>query len=208
MDDNHTFQDCEENNMGSIIMGVMYAATIEAMEVMWEQSHPIPRQPKHTLSLSGLDWVHHVLAGHVERPMDMFRMTSEQFFKLRDMLLDRKIMKRSQNMHPDKMLAIFLYGAGHGARNREMQERFQRSARTISKWYIQVSQWIKELQYDHIVLPDDSIPIPSKIRNNREKYPYFKVRHTPTPPSFSLINHVSSIMKTSACLAVECYWGN
>lgn len=72
------------------------------------------------------------------------------------------------------MLAIFLYGIGHGASNREMQERFQHSAETISRHYKFMLNAILMLQSEYIVLPDSSAPVPENIRNNPGSWPYFR----------------------------------
>jgi hypothetical protein len=165
----------DSDELGEQIVEVMLEETMHYVANAMKQSTCVPHVRKHTEDLKSLVWVNRVLEGHHERSMDMFRMESSQFIKLRDMLMDMKYLQPTKEMHPNEALAIFLYGAGQGATNHNMQGRFERSSRIISNYYKEVARAVKKLQFEFIAIPNDSTHVPNKIRRNRDLYPYFKV---------------------------------
>jgi hypothetical protein len=68
---------------------------------------------------------------------------------------------------------MFLHVVGHNQRFIVMHNTFRRSIETISRYFNQVYA-IGELRQEMIKPPSDETP--SKIRNNKRWYPYFKVR--------------------------------
>lgn len=61
-------------------------------------------------------------------------MTCLVFKKLSKELLDNHGLTDSKYVTADEQLAIFLYFAHHGASSRVLQEHFQQSGETISKY--------------------------------------------------------------------------
>lgn len=95
------------------------------------------KTPQHTSALTGLAWVKELLAGHPTRFYNMLGMHKPVFVRLISELSEFGGLKSTRHVMKVEALAIFLRMARIGASNREMQERFQRSADTISKFVFQ-----------------------------------------------------------------------
>ncbi len=92
--------------------------------------------PCRTLSLTGEQWVQDVLNGHPRRCQEQFRMSASVFLSLEKWIETHTEIRNSRHhagISVRQKLAIFLWIAGHGASNRDAQERFQHSGQTISK---------------------------------------------------------------------------
>jgi hypothetical protein len=73
-------------------------------------------------------------------------------------------------------VGIFLYTIALGASNREVQERFQHSGETISRYFNEVLRSVCSLATD-LIQPADCgfINTPREIVNNPRYMPHFKV---------------------------------
>ncbi|GLB38366.1 putative nuclease activity [Lyophyllum shimeji] len=116
----------------------------------------LTRTPQHTSILTGEKWLRELLAGHPVRFYNMFGMNNKYIQK-------------------EEQLAIFLRMARSGGSNREMQERFQRSADTISKCFHRVLDLLISPQFysRYVKLPSEE-HTPPEIQKNPIFYPFFK----------------------------------
>lgn len=133
------------------------------------------RTPIHTSILSGKKHVEELLQGHKVRARRELRMEKEFFCKLVDVLCESNLLTNNRNVSIEEQLAIFLFCLATSASNRSMQERFQHSGETISRYFNIVLQAVVSLSSKIIELP--TINTPTLISNNSKFMPYFKVSH-------------------------------
>lgn len=103
------------------------------------------------------------------------------FFRLRDVLLERGLIKDSRFVTATEQLAMFLYAMGHGVATGAMCEHFQHSSQTISHHVNHVCNAIVELRGTYIQLPRTTEEVHPIIRHNEKFYPYFKVTYIHYP---------------------------
>ena len=74
-----------------------------------------------------------------------------------------------------EVLAMFLTTIGHGLSNRMIQERFQHSSESISRWF-EILLDVVCLMAKDIIKPSDPQfkEVPNKIRNDGRYWSYFK----------------------------------
>lgn len=100
-----------------------------------QQSNRTPSIPSNR-AWSGPEVVNNLLTcGNSVRIHSQLRMELATFFSLRDWLLLNTELKSSRFISIEEKLVIFIYITSTGVSNRAAQERFDRSARSIS-WYI------------------------------------------------------------------------
>ena len=104
-----------------------------ALVGQWYAETYCSKRPCRTSSLQGLRWVQELIEGHPIRIYQNLRMSLPIFNKLKQVLLSSGRIDRTKNMELDEMLAIFLFTVSHSSKNRDAQERFQRSGETISR---------------------------------------------------------------------------
>ncbi|MQM19278.1 hypothetical protein Taro_052280 [Colocasia esculenta] len=161
----------EENAM-FLAIGEMLMSSI--MDEDEEDITPIPR-PMHTSRHTGHVWVHEVLHGHERRCYNTFWMHPTMFLKLRDILVERELIRDSRYVTTTEQLAMFLYAMGHGVPTGAMCEHFQHSSETISFYVNRVIKEIALLRFTYIVLPTGTDPVHPRIRHDDRIYPYFKM---------------------------------
>ena len=91
------------------------------------------KEPQNNSSLTGPAWVQEITLGHPSRCRNNLGLNKHVFSKLLQELQARAGLVDSKYIQASEQLAIFLYLATTGLTNRKAQERFQRSAETISK---------------------------------------------------------------------------
>ncbi|MQM10320.1 hypothetical protein Taro_043212, partial [Colocasia esculenta] len=160
----------EENAM-FLAVGEMLMSCI--MDEDEEDITPIPR-PMHTSRHTGHVWVHKVLHGHEHHCYNTFRMHPSMFLKLRDILMERELIRDSRYVTTTEQLAMFLYAMGHGVATGAMCEHFQHSSETISFYVNHVIKAISLLRFTYIVLPTRTDLVHHRIRHDDRFYPYFK----------------------------------
>lgn len=89
---------------------------------------------KHTSSLTGAKWVRELLDGHPGRFREQMGLSRTLFRKLSQELQMTGHLRDGRSVSVDEQLAIFLHFARTGSRSRMLQERFQRSGATVSKY--------------------------------------------------------------------------
>ncbi|CAI0401884.1 unnamed protein product [Linum tenue] len=114
-----------------------------------------------------------VLDGPHELCREMFRMDKHVFHKLCSILRQRGLLRDTCGVMIEEQLAIFLNIIGHNERNRVIQERFQHSGETISRYFNNVLKSIKSLSREFLQpAPETTSP---EILCSRRLHPYFKV---------------------------------
>ncbi|MQL70395.1 hypothetical protein Taro_002710 [Colocasia esculenta] len=165
----------EENAMFLAISEILMSSTMDEDE---EDTTPIPR-PMHISRHTGHVWVHKVLHGHERRCYNMFRMHPSIFLKLRDILVERELIRDSRYVTTSEQLAMFLYAMGHGVATGAMCEHFQHSSETISYYVNRVIKAIALLRFTYIVLPSETDPVHPRIRHDDREHGedyYFNLR--------------------------------
>ncbi len=92
--------------------------------------------PCRMLGLTGELWVEDIINGHPKRCQEQFRMPAAIFLSLERWICihtDIHNSRKHKGVSIKQKLAIFLWITGHGASNRDAQERFQHSGETISR---------------------------------------------------------------------------
>lgn len=88
-------------------------------------------------SVSGSAYIEELFAtAHTQRCFEVLRMSLDTFYALRDWFLQHTNLLSSTRTDGPKIeekIIIFLHIVARGASNRDTQERFARSGRTISK---------------------------------------------------------------------------
>ena len=131
------------------------------------------RTPIHTSILTGKKHVEELLHGHRVRARREFRMEKEIFCNLVEVLRDGNLLTNTREMAVEEQLAMFLFCLSTNASNRTIQERFQHSGETVSRYLNTVLEAIVSLSPRFIQLP--SIDTPIQISSNPKFMPYFKV---------------------------------
>ncbi|MQM12270.1 hypothetical protein Taro_045183, partial [Colocasia esculenta] len=121
-----------------------------------------------------LSRVHEILHGHERHCYNTFRMHPSMFLKLRDILVERELIRDSRYVTTSEQLAMFLFAMGHGVATGAMCEHFQHSSETINFYVNRVIKAIASLRFTYIVLPSEIDPVHPRIRHDDRFYPYFK----------------------------------
>ncbi|XP_058202540.1 protein ALP1-like [Rhododendron vialii] len=82
-------------------------------------------------------------------------------------------LKHSRYLTVQEQVCIFLLVVGHNSRNRIIQERFQHSGETISKYFKRVLKAVCKLG-KLIIQPPPFDEVPPEIMNNQKYWPFFK----------------------------------
>jgi hypothetical protein len=82
---------------------------------------------------------------------NMLRFERAPFFRLCDILRDRKFLENSQHLCVEQQVVLFLHTVGHNLRNRVVATNFGLSFGTISIYFRRVLHAIGELRNDYIM---------------------------------------------------------
>lgn len=146
---------------------------VVAAAVGYYYHNSISKTPCRAASPSGRGFLTELLQGHDEVCRDMLRMDKHVFHRLCDILRQRCMLRDTADVMIEEQLAIFLSIVGHNERNRVIQERFQHSGETISRYFKIVLKAIKSLSREFLRPPQSSTP--AEILGNKRYDPYFKV---------------------------------
>jgi hypothetical protein len=94
----------------------------------------VHRRPCRTSVLRGGDWVLEVLSGHPLRCYENFRVAPDVFARIADLVRTQIEENYRSRVSIEERLAMFLYTVGQNASNRVVQERFQHSGETVSRY--------------------------------------------------------------------------
>ncbi|KAK1264374.1 hypothetical protein QJS04_geneDACA022443 [Acorus gramineus] len=102
-------------------------------------------------------------------------MSPPMFLKLRDVLINKGLLKDTTNLTCTEQLAIFLHALGHGVSNRVLSEHFHYSGETISRHFNVVLKAVVSLKREYINLSQNDVQVHPYVRHNKIFDPYFKV---------------------------------
>ena len=112
--------------------GLLFMATSRDMTVLYLTR--FNRVPVHTSWLSGQQWLDELISRHPQRFHNEMGLHKHVFTKLIHMLGRDASLASTQHVLAEEQLAIFLHYAHRGLSNRALQEWFQRSADTVTKY--------------------------------------------------------------------------
>ena len=104
--------------------------------------------------------------------VNMLRLRRESFFHYCQLFGDRGLLEDTIHMCVEQV-AMFLNTVGHNLRNRLVATNFDRSGKTVSRYFHLVLHVVGELRAEYIRPP--SLETPTKITGNPRWDPYFKV---------------------------------
>ncbi|KAL6293903.1 hypothetical protein ACE6H2_002045 [Prunus campanulata] len=118
-------------------------------------------------------WVMDVLNGHKIRCHEQFRMEKHVFIKLLETLTGAYDLKEVGDIPVVAVLLLIILG--HGFTYRMVQERFQHSGETMSRWFGIILDVVCHMASD-IISPQDPHfrRVPDKIKVDDRYWPYFK----------------------------------
>ncbi|CAK5281870.1 unnamed protein product [Mycena citricolor] len=128
--------------------------------------------PMHTSVLSGLAWLDEILAGHPMRCSRALGMSAIQFCLLYGELLSMRAIEDSRYICGQEQLAIMVYWMVHGSSQWELQERFQRSGDTISRYVNRGLIALTDVFYQRYVCLPANKTLETICKNPRY-YPFF-----------------------------------
>ncbi|KAF7812523.1 putative harbinger transposase-derived nuclease domain-containing protein [Senna tora] len=128
-----------------------------------------------TSSHTGFHFVREILEGHCTRCYEMFRMEKHVLIALCRTLQEQFGLEPTKGTTIEEMVAMFLMVVGHGIGNGMIQERFQISGETVSKYFHRVLKACLKLAMA-IIKPKDPFfsNVHPKLRNDDRYWPYFK----------------------------------
>ena len=112
--------------------GLLFMATSRDATALY--STRFNRVPVHTSRLLGQQWLDELISGHPRRFHNEMGLHKHVFMKLIRVLGRDTGLAPTWHVLAEKQLAIFLYYVHQGLWNRAIQERFQRSANTVTKY--------------------------------------------------------------------------
>lgn len=132
------------------------------------------RIPCKTSALSGHAYMLELMRTPSEsRFRDVGRMGKEAFVTLVEVLSQNGGLSASKTISSEEKTFIFLsLLTGHS--NRDIAERWQHSGSTISKAVHEVADAILAVKHQYIRQPHEGVPVPGKIINSPNYFPYFE----------------------------------
>ncbi|WVZ67800.1 hypothetical protein U9M48_016830 [Paspalum notatum var. saurae] len=147
-------EDNEDAKLACTQFGTMQeAAAIACMFGTYYTANFMNKRMKLRSGFFGIEWV--MMTLHDPRDcFNMFRMTSDVFHRLHDVLVSKYGLKSTKRMSSLESLAMFLWMVGAPQSVRQAENRFERSPETISRKFDKVLHCIYKLSAD-IVKPKD-----------------------------------------------------
>ncbi|PKU66340.1 hypothetical protein MA16_Dca015245 [Dendrobium catenatum] len=133
----------------------------------------IPR-PMFNRAYTGQQYVANLLSGHPLHSYDCFRLPSEAFHQLKELLVSRGLLQDTMYMLADEQLAIFLRGIAYAQTYRQLCEFFQHSLETVSRYFKIVLRAIVSLSDELIEFPTTEVECHPFLRSNTQFYPFFQ----------------------------------
>ncbi|XP_066160728.1 uncharacterized protein [Oryza sativa Japonica Group] len=129
------------------------------------------RKPMHTSKLSGACRVNEILTGHQSLSKRNFRMEVNVFRALVDKLREKQLLADARDVSVEEQVAIFLYALAKNASNETLQDQFQHSGQTISKYFGVVLDAVTQLTCVYIRPP---FLHPHHILRRPKFHPFFE----------------------------------
>ena len=154
----------------TLIFALTAITTPQTLPSLFDYTH---RRPMRTSPLSGSEYIQELLCcGHSERIQEVLRMKLEVFDFLCKELRNCGLHD-SQYITVEEQLAMFLYTVARNASNRDIQERFQHSGETVSRYFGIVLHAINTVLVSKYIKLYDDEEIPISISSNPRFYGFF-----------------------------------
>ncbi|CAO2207659.1 unnamed protein product [Urochloa humidicola] len=142
-----------KRNVLSQLKRMQQFGAVACMFGMYYESAFMNKTKKVKTGLSGHEWVSTTLSNPTDCH-NMFRMSSEFFFRLHDVLVSTYGLKSSTKMSSVESLAMFLWIVGAPQSIRQAENRLERLSETISRKFEEVLESVYKLSGD-VVKPRD-----------------------------------------------------
>ena len=152
---------------------LLLTSVVTSTCLLWYRYQYLTKDKVHESAQSGRTYLNEILTGHPRKCLDIFRMSSGCFLLLVNELKHRGHLRDSHAVSVEEQLAIFLFTIGHSQRNRVMQNFFQHSGETISRYYNLTLDVIVKLVPYYMKQFERECPL--EIASNHLFYPSFKV---------------------------------
>jgi hypothetical protein len=174
MPSNQTQQQVSEDERHiSTLLSIIPAAVAQNVVNILPFLSRLPPKPMRTSPLSGRDYIDELLiSGNEVRIQEVLCMKLRVFQFLCAELRMHGGLTPSRHVSVEEQVAMFLYTVSQGASNRNVQERFQHSGETVSRYFHQVLQAIHRLVPIYIKCSDSKI-IPAAIKHNSQFNSFF-----------------------------------
>ena len=133
----------------------------------------IPRLMRTSIR-SGHQYIHEVMScGNPRRIQEVLRMKLDVFQFLCSELQSKGGLVSTRFTTVEEQVSMFLWTVARGASNRDVQEQFQHSGETVSRYFHLVLHAINQLVPEYIKLPTSDSEIPTAITSNPQFYNFF-----------------------------------
>lgn len=134
----------------------------------------LDKNPPRTSKLSGMGWLLETLNTPGECHSQL-RMSTEIFYNLHRLLVERYCLKPSLHINTQEMLAIFLFICAGNESNRKAHNRYKHSGETVDRTFDEVLNAQMKMSKDFIRPKNPNFPtVHRRISDDRGAYPHFK----------------------------------
>ena len=162
----------DERHLSTVLNVIPAAVAQSVVNILPFLSRPPPK-PMRTSALSGRDYINELLTcGNDARVQEVLRMKRRVFHFLCAELTKHGGLLSSRYISVEEQVAMFLSPVSQRASNRNVQERFQHSGETVSRYFHQVLEAIHRLVPFYIKPPDPKIT-PLAIKKNSKFNNFF-----------------------------------
>ena len=110
---------------------------------------------------------------HPRRIQEVFRMPLNTLRELETFLLENSNLQSSRAVGITEKIAMFLHVVAHHGSNRQVQERYQHSGSTVSRYFNEVLQALFQLHVQYVRLPESPYLPCARISEDPKYTPYF-----------------------------------
>ncbi|OIT28137.1 hypothetical protein A4A49_59151, partial [Nicotiana attenuata] len=131
-----------------------------------------PKERVYRSILTRADFIKDLIEGHFRGCYDLLRMNVGCFLQLADEMKTRGLLTDSRTIKVEEQMAIFVFTLAHNERNIVVQNRFQHSGETISRYF---NKCLKAcLRLGKYYVKQAGKGVPQEISSNPLFYPWFK----------------------------------
>ena len=116
------------------------------------------KSPMRTSQLSGQSYANEVLNDNPRRAYEVLRMPKEVFDSLCHWFTIHQLLQPSRKIEIKEQVMMFIAIVGHGFSNRQLQERYQHSGETVSRYFNQVLHASLHLYREFVRTPASITP--------------------------------------------------
>ncbi|KAL3504093.1 hypothetical protein ACH5RR_033934 [Cinchona calisaya] len=140
-----------------------------------EYAGPFIRVPCQTSTLGGRAWVKELLTGHIDRMLENYRITTDNFTRLCEILVNCGFVAQNYRKRVliEEAVAMTLMCLVHGHRMLALCERFPHSPKTINRNTHQILDGLCKFGY-HIIQLRGQHDVHPRISNDPRFFPWFQ----------------------------------